>query len=201
VMYCGKSVEIRLTMNLKHYNYYLVLDLEATCCDQGTIYREQMEIIEIGAVMVEPKNLTIIDEFQTFIKPVRHPIITQFCKSLTSISQTQVDLAPTYPEAIALLKKWLSGYSNGVFGSWGDYDRKQFQQDSNFHKVPFPIAYPHVNLKQLFTETQGLPKRYGMAKALQIVGLPLEGTHHRGIDDARNIAKLLPYILGQKKLV
>ncbi len=200
-MYCGKSVEIRLTMNLKHYNYYLVLDLEATCCDQGTIYREQMEIIEIGAVMVEPKNLTIIDEFQTFIKPVRHPIITQFCKSLTSISQTQVDLAPTYPEAIALLKKWLSGYSNGVFGSWGDYDRKQFQQDSNFHKVPFPIAYPHVNLKQLFTETQGLPKRYGMAKALQIVGLPLEGTHHRGIDDARNIAKLLPYILGQKKLV
>jgi 3'-5' exoribonuclease 1 len=184
-------------MNLKDYNYYLVLDLEATCCDQGTINREQMEIIEIGAVMVEPKNLTIIDEFQTFIKPVRHPILTQFCKSLTSISQTQVDLAPTYPEAIALLKKWLSGYSNGVFGSWGDYDRKQFQQDSNFHKVPFPIAYPHVNLKQLFTETQGLPKRYGMAKALQIVGLPLEGTHHRGIDDARNIAKLLPYILGK----
>ena len=188
-------------MNLKHYNYYLVLDLEATCCDQGTINREQMEIIEIGAVMVEPKNLTIIDEFQTFIKPVRHPILTQFCKSLTSISQKQVDLAPTYPEAIALLKNWLSGYSDGVFGSWGDYDRKQFQQDSNFHKVPFPIAYPHVNLKQLFTETQGLPKRYGMAKALEIVGLPLEGTHHRGIDDARNIAKLLPYILGEKKLV
>lgn len=187
-------------MNLKHYNYYLVLDLEATCCDQGTIHREQIEIIEIGVVMVEHKNLTIIDEFQTFIKPVRYPILTEFCKSLTSISQKQVDGAPTYPEAIALLKNWLSGYSNGVFGSWGDYDRKQFQQDSNFHKVPFPIAYPHVNLKQLFTEQQGLRKRPGMAKALQLVGLPLEGTHHRGIDDARNIAKLLPYILGEKQL-
>ncbi|WP_449416265.1 exonuclease domain-containing protein [Phormidium nigroviride] len=187
-------------MNLKHYNYYLVLDLEATCCDRGTIRQDRMEIIEIGAVMVEPKTLTIIDEFQTFIKPVRHPILTEFCKSLTSISQKQVDLAPTYPEAIALLKNWLSGYSNAVFGSWGDYDRKQFQQDSNFHKVPFPIAYPHVNLKQLFTEQQGLRKRPGMAKALQLVGLPLEGTHHRGIDDARNIAKLLPYILGEKQL-
>lgn len=87
-----------------------------------------------------------------------------------------------------------------MFGSWGDYDRKQFQQDSKFHKVPFPIAYPHVNLKQLFSETQGLPKRYGMAEALQIAGLPLQGTHHRGIDDARNIAKLLPYILGRKQL-
>ena len=37
-----------------------------------------------------------------------------------------------------------------------------------------------------------------MAKALQLVDLPLEGTHHRGIDDARNIAKLLPYMLEQK---
>ena len=87
-----------------------------------------------------------------------------------------------------------------MFGSWGDFDRKQFQQDSNFHRVPFPIAYPHVNLKQLFSEKQGLRKRYGMAKALQMVGLPLEGTHHRGIDDTRNIAKLLPYILEQKRI-
>jgi len=27
---------------------------------------------------------------------------------------------------------------------------------------------------------------------LQMVGLPLDGSHHRGLDDARNIAKLLP---------
>jgi inhibitor of KinA sporulation pathway (predicted exonuclease) len=98
------------------------------------------------------------------------------------------------------MKNWLSGYSNGVFGSWGDFDRKQFQQDSNFHKVPFPIAYPHVNLKPLFSQKQGLRKRHGMAKALTLAGLPLEGTHHRGIDDARNIAKLLPYILERKQL-
>jgi inhibitor of KinA sporulation pathway (predicted exonuclease) len=39
-----------------------------------------------------------------------------------------------------------------------------------------------------------------MAQALQLAGLPLEGTHHRGIDDARNIAKLLPYILERKQL-
>lgn len=71
---------------------------------------------------------------------------------------------------------------------------------ASFTRFPNPIAYPHVNLKQLFSNTQGLPKRYGMAEALQLAGLPLEGTHHRGIDDARNIAKLLPYILGRKQL-
>jgi len=39
-----------------------------------------------------------------------------------------------------------------------------------------------------------------MAEALQLAEIKLEGTHHRGIDDARNIAKLLPYILGRKQL-
>lgn len=187
-------------MNLAQYDYYLVLDLEATCCDQETIKRHEMEIIEIGAVMVEPQGLTVIDEFQTFIKPARYPVLTQFCQSLTSITQAQVDQAPGYVEASVLLKQWLSNYPNAVFGSWGDYDRNQFKQDSKFHNVPFPIAYPHVNLKQLFSEAQDSPKRYGMAEALQLAGIALEGTHHRGIDDARNIAKLLPFILGRQQL-
>lgn len=184
-------------MNFDHYDYYLVVDLEATCCNRETIKRHEMEIIEIGAVMVEAQNLTIIDEFQTFIKPVRHPVLTPFCRSLTSITQAQVDQASEYGEAITLFKRWLSKYPNAVFGSWGDYDRNQFKQDSQFHHLPFPIAYPHINLKQLFSDTQGLRKRYGMAEALQRVGIELVGTHHRGIDDARNIAKLLPFILNK----
>ena len=59
-----------------------------------------MEIIEIGAVMVDRETLSIVDEFQTFIKPIRHPILTDFCKQLTSITQSQVDTAPTFPAAI-----------------------------------------------------------------------------------------------------
>ena len=187
-------------MKLEKYDYYLVLDLEATCCNQETIRRHEMEIIEIGAVMVEAQSLTTLDEFQTFIKPIRFPRLTEFCQSLTSITQTQVDQAPEYKEAIARLKEWLSNYPNAVFGSWGDYDRNQFKQDSKFHDVPVPIAYPHVNLKKLFSKTQNLPKRYGMAEALQLAEINLEGTHHRGIDDARNIAKLLPFILGKQPL-
>jgi inhibitor of KinA sporulation pathway (predicted exonuclease) len=187
-------------VNLNQYDYYLVLDLEATCCDQETIKRHEMEIIEIGAVMVEAQTLTVVDQFQTFIKPVRYPLLTEFCRSLTSITQMQVDQAPGYVEAIAQLKQWLSHYPNAVFGSWGDYDRNQFKQDSKFHHVPVPIAYPHVNLKKAFSNAQNLPKRYGMAEALQLAGITLEGTHHRGIDDAKNIAKLLPFILARQQL-
>ncbi|MEL7038248.1 MAG: 3'-5' exonuclease [Cyanobacteria bacterium J06592_8] len=189
-------------MNIKPYNYCLVIDLEATCCNGNTIPRYEMEIIEIGAVLVETQNLTPVNEFQTFIRPVRHPILTEFCQELTSITQEQVNQAPAYPEAVHNFTAWLSQYSDSqiIWGSWGDYDRKQFEQDSQFHHLPFPLGYPHINLKKMFTKSQGLKKRYGMAEALKLVGLPLEGTHHRGIDDTRNIAKLMPYILGIHKL-
>ena len=35
----------------------------------------------------------------------------------------------------------------------------------------------------------------GMKGALAMMNVPLEGTHHRGVDDARNIAKLAQIIL------
>ena len=180
----------------QQYDHIMVLDLEATCCNAGGVPRQEMEIIEIGAVMLETKGLQPLSEFQAFIKPVRHAQLTSFCKELTSITQEQVDKAPNYNAAIEKFKKWMKKYENGVFGSWGDYDKQQFVQDALFHQTPFPIAMPHVNLKREFSANRSLKKRYGMAGALRVVGLPLNGTHHRGIDDARNIAKLVPYIVG-----
>lgn len=187
-------------MDFTRYDYFLIVDLEATCCERQTIKRHEMEIIEIGAVMVKREDLSSIDSFQTFIKPVRHPVLTEFCKQLTTIAQEQVDRAPSYADAIAAFNAWKSAYPNALFCSWGDYDRKQFEQDSRFHKLPYPFASEHLNLKVLFTDTQKLPKRYGMNGALELAGIPLEGTHHRGIDDARNMTRLLPYILGTRKL-
>jgi 3'-5' exoribonuclease 1 len=181
------------------YDYFLVIDLEATCCDLKSIDRNEMEIIEIGAVMVNGKSLEIASEFQTFIKPVRHPILTSFCTELTSITQDVVDRAPSFTEAIASLQNWSSNYHNVVFCSWGDYDRKQFILDATYHRIelPYPIPTRHLNLKQLFTDNQTLSKRFGMKAALGLARIELTGTHHRGIDDARNIAKLLPYSLGK----
>ena len=188
--------------NLNKYQHILVVDLEATCCDLQSIPRHQMETIEIGAVMVDTVTLEIVDEFQTFIKPCRHPILTEFCLQLTSITQPQVDTAPTFAEAIDLWQPWLARFNRTIFGSWGDYDRKQFQQDSKHHRIdlPYPVSSHHINLKELFSTAQGLNRRYGMAGALHLAQIELTGTHHRGIDDARNISKLLPYILGRQKI-
>lgn len=159
-----------------------------------------MEIIEIGAVLVERDTLQAIDEFQTFIKPTKNPILTDFCKQLTSITQKDVDSAPIFPIAITEFKTWLDKYDNFAFCSWGDYDRHQLEQDCALHQQSFPISAPHFNIKKEFSAAQGLKKRYGMAQALELANLPLTGTHHRGIDDARNMVKLMPFILSKSKI-
>lgn len=176
---------------------FIVVDFEATCDDRGAVPREEMEIIEIGAVRVDATSLARTGEFQLFVRPVRRPRLTPFCQKLTSIAQAYVDHAPGFPAAAAAFAAWAGAESGETaFYSWGNYDRKQLAKDCEFHGVENPLPYRHVNLKTAFAKHQGLRKPCGMAKALRYIGLPLEGTHHRGIDDARNIARLLPYALG-----
>lgn len=158
-----------------------------------------MEIIEIGAVMVDAASLEVVDEFQSFIRPLRHPHLTAFCTDLTSIRQGDVDSAPRFTEVIMHFKTWLSRYHDFTFCSWGDYDFKQLNQDCEFHRMPNPIQAPHLNLKRLMAERHLLKKRPGLGQALRLVGLEFDGTHHRGIDDARNIARLLPFIVGDSR--
>lgn len=178
---------------------YLVIDVEATCDDGRLVPRHEMEIIEIGAVLVDGATLQPVGELQTFVRPVRHPTLTPFCRQLTSIEQSQVDGAPRFTQAIALLQAFM-GHRRPLFCSWGAYDKGQFEQDARYHRAELPFGADHLNLKQAFSDALGTTKRFGMAQALRIAGLPLEGTHHRGIDDARNIARLLPYCLRLRPL-
>lgn len=174
---------------------YLVIDLEATCDDAAAVPRDEMEIIEIGAVLVDGRSLEPTAEFQTFVRPVRHPRLTAFCTKLTTIEQHHVDDAPTFPEALAELRGFMPE-PRPLFCSWGAYDRNQFGQDARFHGVELPFGDEHFNVKRGFSRAVGSDRRFGMASALRRVGLPLEGTHHRALDDARNIAKLLRYVVG-----
>ena len=175
--------------------HYVVIDLEATCCNDQSFPRDHMEIIEIGAVLVDGETLSPVAEHQSFVRPFRHPRLTPFCMQLTTITQAQVDAAPRFAQAISALRTFLDG-KGALFCSWGDYDRNQFTRDARPHNVKLPFSALHLNLKRRFAERQGEPRELGTYQALRKVGLSPSGTHHRAIDDAWNIARLLPWIVG-----
>lgn len=172
-------------------DHYLIIDLEATCSDDGSVPREEMEIIEIGAVMMNARTWEFEDEFQSFVRPVRHLQLTDFCLTLTGIAQADVDGGPPYHEAIAALSRWMSRFPDCLFCSWGDYDRKQFHQDCAHHLVEYPFTGGHLNLKAEFARHTGRKKQQGITEALRSLGMKFEGAHHRGLDDARNIARVV----------
>ncbi len=176
--------------------HYLVVDFEATCANDGSLRREEMEIIEVGAVMVDGEMLTALSEFPSFVRPVRHPTLTDFCTELTSITQADVDAAPTLPDVVERWTKWAEPFGGCVFSSWGSYDHNQLVQDCRFHEIAMPFEQEPINLKAEFSTRLNIRRRLGMKEALSRAGLTLGGTHHRGIDDARNIARLLPFIVG-----
>jgi inhibitor of KinA sporulation pathway (predicted exonuclease) len=78
-----------------------------------------------------------------------------------------------------------------AWASWGDYDRLQFTRQCRAAGAEYPFSGRHTNAKAVFTQAFGLRKRPGMARALTVAGLPLEGRRHRGEDDAWNIAALV----------
>lgn len=173
--------------------HYVVVDLEATCWEDGQT-PDRMEIIEIGAVSLPAASQAGEAEFQSFVRPVSEPLLSKFCRKLTSIDQASIDTADTFPIVFKRFLEW-AGEEPFVLCSWGAYDLEQFRTDCRRHGMVFPSHLAkHINLKAAYSRLFSI-KRCGMAAALKQQKLPLTGTHHRGIDDARNIARLANIIL------
>lgn len=170
----------------------LIVDLEATCWE-GQQEIADMEVIELGCVLAHQDG-TIDRSFSTFVRPLERPNLTDFCRQLTSITQDDVDAAPGFREACGFIDTWLGSTRGLIWGSWGYYDEKQLRFEKDRHgAAPAFLDIPHVNLKKLWQKTQKC-KPAGLKGALRYHNLDFEGTPHRGIDDARNIARLLPNI-------
>ena len=174
----------------------LIVDLEATCWDRAEHDSLRMETIEIGALLVDPADATRVREFQAFVRPVRFPELSAFCTALTSITQADVDGAETFGPVFARFVDWIGAPAEVRLCSWGDYDRRQLIRDCEAHGVAYPLAPDHLNLKHLCSAALGL-RPFGLQRALDVAGLAFEGLHHRGLDDARNITRLLMHTHGR----
>lgn len=166
----------------------LVIDVEATCWLGKTPPGEQSEIIEIGLCRVDLATGELIETCGIWVRPERSTI-SAFCTELTTITPEMVAGGTSFADACTLLETEYRAKER-AWASYGDYDRKQFARQCESFGVPYPFGPVHYNIKRAFATAQGLPKQVGMAGALHHLGIPLEGTHHRGADDAANIARI-----------
>jgi inhibitor of KinA sporulation pathway (predicted exonuclease) len=120
--------------------------------------------------------------------------VSAYCTQLTTLTQADVDAGIPLAEVCRVLtQEYQSGQR--LFASFGDYDRQQFERNCAAFGIPYPFGPTHLNVKNLAAVAYGWSREVGMSEALKRARLPLEGTHHRGGDDAWNIAGLLCHLL------
>jgi 3'-5' exoribonuclease 1 len=173
---------------------YVIVDLEATCWEQRTAI-DRMEIIEIGAVCLDgDKEMQQSKEFERFVHPTMEPVLSDFCRNLTTITQHEVDHASYFPLVFEDFLDWIGGDRHTIC-SWGNYDMLQIQVECKRHRIELPGAFKQgINLKGEFAALRK-SRPCGLMQAMRSLHMDPEGVHHRGIDDARNIAKIAQWLL------
>ncbi|AYV80406.1 MAG: exonuclease [Harvfovirus sp.] len=198
--------------------YFCVLDFEATCWekDKGKPY----EIIEFPSVLYKVTetetnkfHLKAVGEFQKYCKPVENPVLSEFCTKLTGIEQEQVDKAREFPYVLKEHYDWLVSETGGntneiIFVTCGSWDfenafNKELGRWIQNHKfscsnpvlynfmINIPSVYKtFINIKDIFKSIYG-EKAGGMVSMLNYLKIKLEGRHHCGLHDCRNIGKIL----------
>ncbi|WP_346394556.1 3'-5' exonuclease [Pseudomonas syringae] len=191
--------------------YLLCVDLEATCDEYPDglteeerlshslqVRRDEMETIEVGAVVLDlHQDAKIISEYTRFVRPVLNPVLTDFCKGLTTIDQVDVDSAATYDEVRQALDDYLAPFKAErlMWCSWGDYDAKQLAMDAERNSCePMLAGLAHTNAKKWHWKVLNC-RAMALRPAVEDWGIEWSGQYHGGIDDARNLGVLVGEIL------
>ncbi|KAI0080101.1 exonuclease [Panus rudis PR-1116 ss-1] len=184
-------------------DFLLVLDFEATCGDAVS----RMEIIEFPTLVYDLKQDKVISTFHEYVKPVLHPTLTPFCTELTGITQDVVDKADTFPEVWNRYRDFLKRqgvFDNPdayIFVTCGQWDLKtmlpnqlEISESTEGRDDSGELVSPYnrfINLKQAFRRHYKTRFNAGMLDMLSKLKMEVEGRHHSGIDDCRNILRII----------
>ncbi len=168
---------------------FIIYDLEATCW-KGRPRTLVQETIEIGAVLINEYG-EVLGTYNKFIKPVLNPLLSSFCRELTSISQEQVNRSNKFPEVIESFQDWADIHVEPyLLCSWGNFDRIMFERDCELHDIDSDWVEPHIDLKVQYKKNKRMHRQPALRRTLENEGIDFIGIQHRAISDAENTAKL-----------
>ncbi|MBK5966001.1 hypothetical protein CCR95_18440 [Thiocystis minor] len=184
-------------MTASTWTRIIVIDFEATCDEPHNPVPQ--EIIEFPAVVVNVPDRSVMHEFHRYVRPVAHPRLTAFCTGLTGIGQATIDSADDFPTVFRDFQQWIgaNGLEDAPIATCGNWDLDTLMPaQCHQHGLPLPAwARSWINVKKVFARCFPQAQFKGLAGMLDHLGLTFEGRPHSGIDDARNIARVLIALL------
>ncbi len=152
------------------------------------------EIIEIGAVMLDEKNVEI-SSFRQYVKP-QYAKLTWRIKDLTGISENMLAGASHFETAIEEFANWCIADGNLIeVYAWSDSDLRQVNQEIKLkqHLVSSQlnsVMRTWVDFQKIFDDMTHAEEPTSLEKALLYSGVAFDGRKHDALTDARNTARL-----------
>jgi sporulation inhibitor KapD len=176
---------------------YLFLDFEFTMPEtKREPSRFFPEIIEVGLVVVVDDR--VCDQFSSYVKPMRFPVLTDRCKSFLNITQEQVDQGMSFHELVALLHQYDRSRPSTVV-TWGSMDMKVLRENCMNANLPFPFTGEHRDLAMEYKLFFGNKNQTGLRKAIQEYGNEGVGKAHCALDDAFTTYNIFRLVENDKK--
>ncbi|KAJ9551390.1 hypothetical protein OSB04_015435 [Centaurea solstitialis] len=182
----------------EHLDFFLVLDLEG-----------KVEILEFPVLMIDAKTMDVVAFFHRFVRPseMSEERINQYIEGKygkLGVDRVWHDTAIPFKEVIVQFEEWMTKHSlfNGELG--GPLNRAAFWELGYKDKIPQQCQVAKMKLPSYFMEWINLKDIYlnfykrraaGMRTMMNELNIPMLGSHHLGIDDTKNIARVLQHML------
>lgn len=170
--------------------YYITLDLEwnqayaekALAVQKRLSRRLRGEVIQIGAVKLD-KNMNPCGSYQIIVKPKYFKKIHKHVSVLTGITQEQMDLGVSLPEAAEKFRKWCG--KDFVFLTWGPDDIPMLKENFRVHDLPSSWLDATYDLQLIFNrQTDDGAKQRSLEYAMEYFEIPLTLPAHDALNDA-----------------
>lgn len=182
-------------------DFLLVLDLEG-----------KVEILEFPVLIIDAKTLGVIDVFHRFVKPTKMSgqAIDDYIEGKYGkfgVDRVWHDTALPFKEVLQQFEVWLAQHhlwgkelggslNRAAFVTCGNWDVKtKIPQQCEVSEIKLPPYFMEwINIKDIYLNFYRR-KATGMITMMKQLGIRQLGSHHLGLDDTKNIAKVLQHML------
>lgn len=160
---------------------------------EAALIRGRQYIIEIGAVKWLPDGTT--ETFTQLIQPYKFKKLNYHIQKLTGITTEELLTAPSFKEAFYKFKRWCKG--DYVFLTFGEFDRKVFEEELARNYVNREFLYPLIDFQQKYMIEYELKEQPSLGGLMAQLGLELN-TQHRALADAESLLRIFQTVGGEK---
>ncbi|KAF7822680.1 putative exonuclease domain-containing protein [Senna tora] len=201
---CSRELRLNIAelnkIRSQKLDFFLVLDLEG-----------RVEILEFPVLMISAKTMEVEDIFHRFVRPTKmtEQRINEYIEGKYGkfgVDRVWHDTAIPFKEVIQQFEEWLAQHqlwmggklNRAAFVTWqvGNWDLKtKVPQQCEVSKIKLPPYFMEwINLKDVYLNFYNR-RATGMVTMMKELQIPLLGSHHLGIDDTKNIARVVQHML------